>query len=75
MKVRFDATFEDFVDVNKRSVGKNLSQYLMMGVITVVMAVAAGVLLYLIFQDWLISVIVATVSIAVGAATLASAQE
>lgn len=75
MKVSFDATFEDFVDVNKRSVGTNLSQYLLMAAVTVGVCATAGGLMFLIFQDWLVSAIAVTVSMIVGGFSLASVPE
>jgi hypothetical protein len=75
MKVNFDATVEDFVDVHKRSAGNNLLSYLIMAVVTLVVSGTAGGLMYLIFRDWLVSAILVTVSLTVGGFALASVQE
>ena len=66
MKVRFDSTFEDFGDVNKRSVEKNISTYVWLGLMMLVLSAAVGGLVYFLSGDWLFTAIISTVSLISG---------
>jgi hypothetical protein len=75
IKVSFDASFEDLVDVSKRSAGRNVLSYVIMFSVVLAIGLAAAGLLYVVFGDWIIAAIVLTVSLMVGGFSVASAQE
>src|SRR5438270_3040218 len=75
MKVNFDATVEDFVDVHKRSVGRNFRLYLTMAIVALALSGAVGGLMYLVFGDWLATALGATLGLVAGGFGLVRGQD
>ncbi len=75
MKVNFDATVEDFVDVHKRSVGRNFRLYLIMAIVASALSAAVGGLMYLVSGDWLATALGATLGLVAGGFGLVGGQD
>ena len=75
MKVRFDATFDDFVDVCKRS--QETSWYSYVALLFVVVACSASLagLIHWIFQSWLVTIVAALSGCVAGAYSIIESRE
>ena len=77
MKVKFDATFEDFVDVCKRSqeTSWSWSSYLVLVFVVVAFSASIAGLLHWIFQNWFTTVLAALGGCAGGAYSIIKSQD
>ena len=75
MTVHFEATLEDYVDVHRRSAGPRLRVYLYSAFVSLLIGGLISFTLYLIFRDWLVTIMIATVTVAVTTATMISLPE
>lgn len=67
MKVKFDATFEDFVDVSRRSYQASWTWYSVILFAIAAIAGAIAVLLHWVFENWLVTIGAAIGGCAAGA--------
>ena len=70
MKVKFDATFEEFVDVSRRSHQASWTSYSVVLLAIVACAGAMAVLLHWVFESWFVTIGAALGGCAAGAHTL-----
>jgi len=75
MKVRFDATLEDYVDVGKRSAGSRFRVYVFAVFSSLLVGGLIAELMYLMFRDWLITVMIVSVTVSVTIVTTIAQQE
>lgn len=75
MKVKFDATFEDFVDVCKRSQETSWSSYLVLVFVVVACSASIAGLVHWIFQNWLVTVLAALGGCTAGAYSLIESRD
>jgi hypothetical protein len=75
MKVTFDATFEDFVDVCKRSQETSWSSYLVLVFVVVACSASIAVLVHWIFENWGITILAAVGGCAAGAYSLIESRD
>jgi len=75
MKVAYDAILDDFVDVHKRSVGRNLRLYVTMAIVAVALSAMVGGLMYLFLGDWLAVGLGATLGLVAGGFAIVRGQD
>ena len=75
MKVQFESTLEDYIDVSRRSAGPRIRLYIYSASVSLLIGGLVSVVLYLMFRDWLVTAMAASVMIAVTAATMVSLPE
>lgn len=75
MIVRFDATFEDFVDVCKRSQQDSSFSYLVLMFVVVVCSASLGGLIHWLFQSWLVTIVAALSGCVAGAYGIIESRE
>lgn len=75
MKVKFDATFDDFVDVCKRSQQTSASSYYVLLLVVVTFSAAIAVVLHWMFERWFVTVAAAVGGCAAGAYSVIESRE
>ena len=77
MKVKFDATFDDFVDVCRRSqeTSYTWSSYVVLVFLVVAFSASIAGLLHWIFQNWLVTIMAALGGSAAGAYSLIGSRD